>query len=66
MAAALTVFATGAVVALGLIALQEDPFSGVFRVSSAPLERVMTLPDTPSLPPSAQPPVAPSPPPAAK
>ena len=66
MAAALTVFATGAVVALGLIALQEDPFSGVFRVSSTPLERVLALPDTPTLPPSAQPPVAPSPPPAAK
>ncbi|RJF75019.1 DUF4239 domain-containing protein [Rhodopseudomonas palustris] len=66
MAAALTVFATGAVVALGLIALQEDPFSGVFRVSSAPLEHVITLPDTPTLPPSAQPPVKPSPPPAAK
>ncbi|MCP9630671.1 DUF4239 domain-containing protein [Rhodopseudomonas palustris] len=66
MTAALTVFATGAVVALGLIALQEDPFSGVFRVSAAPLERVLTLPDNPALPPSAQPPVAPSPPPAAK
>lgn len=66
MTAALTVFATGAIVALGLIALQEDPFSGVFRVSSAPLEHVLALPDTPTLPPSAQPPVAPSQPPAAK
>ncbi|MBI5129592.1 MAG: DUF4239 domain-containing protein [Rhodopseudomonas palustris] len=66
MLAALTVFATGAIVALGLIALQEDPFSGVFRVSAAPLERVLTLPDTPTLPPSALPPVAPTAPPAAK
>ncbi|MGX7741220.1 bestrophin-like domain [Rhodopseudomonas parapalustris] len=50
MAAALSVFATGAIVALGLIALQEDPFSGVFRVSPLPLEHVLSLPDTPELP----------------
>ncbi|RED28497.1 uncharacterized protein DUF4239 [Rhodopseudomonas thermotolerans] len=50
MLAALTVFATGAIVALGLIALQEDPFSGIFRVSAVPLEHVLSLPDTPELP----------------
>ncbi|ABE40615.1 DUF4239 domain-containing protein [Rhodopseudomonas pseudopalustris] len=50
MLAALTVFATGAIVALGLIALQEDPFSGVFRVSSVPIERLLLLPDTPQTP----------------
>jgi hypothetical protein len=43
MLAALTVFATGAIVALGLIALQEHPFDGAFRVSPAPLERLLTL-----------------------
>jgi hypothetical protein len=48
MLAALSVFATGAIVALGLIALQEDPFDGVFRVSSAPLARLLQLPDTPA------------------
>ncbi|HYN39728.1 MAG TPA: hypothetical protein VES39_10800, partial [Rhodospirillales bacterium] len=51
MLSALTVFATGAIVALGLIALQEDPFGGVFRVSPAPLERLLTLSDTPAPPP---------------
>ncbi|MFL9498932.1 hypothetical protein ACJMQP_02620 [Rhodopseudomonas palustris] len=55
MSAALSVFATGAIVALGLIALQEDPFSGVFQVSSIPLEHVLSLPDTPQLPPNAVP-----------
>ncbi|WP_047307099.1 DUF4239 domain-containing protein [Rhodopseudomonas palustris] len=59
MTAALTVFATGAIVALGLIALQEDPFSGIFRVSAVPLEHVLSLPDTPELPVS---PALPSPP----
>jgi len=34
---ALVVFSTAAVVALGLIALQEHPFDGVFRISPAPL-----------------------------
>ncbi|PZA09612.1 hypothetical protein DNX69_22865 [Rhodopseudomonas palustris] len=55
MIAALSVFATGAIVALGLIALQEDPFSGVFRVSPLPLEHVLSLPDTPELPPGPPP-----------
>jgi hypothetical protein len=45
MLAALTVFGTAAVVALGLIALQEHPFQGTFRVSPAPLERLLTLAD---------------------
>ena len=43
MLAALTVFSTGAVVALGLIALQEYPFEGAFRISPAPLERLLAL-----------------------
>jgi hypothetical protein len=46
MLAALTVFSTGAIVALGMIALQEDPFGGVFHVSSAPIERLLSLPET--------------------
>jgi hypothetical protein len=45
MLAALVVFGTAAVVALGLIALQEHPFQGTFRVSPAPLERLLELPD---------------------
>lgn len=45
MLAAVTVFSTAAVVALGLIALQEHPFQGAFRISPAPLERLLTLPD---------------------
>ena len=43
--AALTVFSTAAVVALGLIALQEHPFQGTFRVSPVPLERLLLLSD---------------------
>jgi len=43
--AALTVFSTAAVVALGLIALQEHPFQGAFRISPAPLERLLLLSD---------------------
>jgi hypothetical protein len=46
MLAALTVFCTGAVVALGLIALQEYPFEGAFRVSPAPFERLLALSET--------------------
>ncbi|WP_322517757.1 hypothetical protein SR870_09685 [Rhodopseudomonas palustris] len=67
MLAALTVFGTGAIVALGMIALQEDPFGGVFRVSSKPIERLLSLPDTVA-PPVApvSPPPAPAPPPAPK
>ncbi|MDB5656531.1 MAG: hypothetical protein JWQ94_4144 [Tardiphaga sp.] len=43
--AALTVFSTAAVVALGLIAMQEHPFQGTFRVPPAPLERLLLLSD---------------------
>lgn len=43
MFAALGVFASGSIVALGIIALQEHPFDGVFRVSPAPLEHLLTL-----------------------
>lgn len=46
MLTALLVFGTGAIVALGLIALQEHPFEGAFRVSPAPLERLLALPET--------------------
>jgi hypothetical protein len=35
---ALAVFSLAAVVVLGLIALQEDPFAGSIQVSPAPLE----------------------------
>ena len=45
MLAALTMFGTAAIVALGLIALQEHPFQGTFRVSPAPLERLLLLSD---------------------
>jgi hypothetical protein len=50
-AASLTVFSSAAIVALGMIALQEDPFGGVFQVSSAPLQRLVTLADFPQPPP---------------
>ncbi|WP_371423754.1 hypothetical protein [Tardiphaga sp.] len=43
MLLALSVFGSGAIVALGLIALQEHPFEGTFRVSPEPLERILTL-----------------------
>lgn len=43
MLAALTVFGTAAIVALGLIALQEHPFQGTFQVSPAPLQRLLAL-----------------------
>ena len=45
MLTALTVFATAAIVALGLIGLQEHPFNGAFQVSPAPLERLLALGD---------------------
>lgn len=41
--AALTVFSLAAVVTLGLIALQEHPFDGAFRVTPAPLEDLLKL-----------------------
>lgn len=39
--AAIVVFSTAAVVALGLIALQEQPFYGAIRISPAPLQQVL-------------------------
>ena len=39
--AAIAVFSTAAVVALGLIALQEQPFDGALRVSPAAIEQVL-------------------------
>lgn len=41
--AAMAVFTLGAVIALGLVALQEYPFSGHMRVSPMPLERALAL-----------------------
>lgn len=40
--AALTIFTIAAIVALGLIAIQEDPFDGAKQVSAAPLQRLLT------------------------
>uniref|UniRef100_Q07PS9 DUF4239 domain-containing protein n=1 Tax=Rhodopseudomonas palustris (strain BisA53) TaxID=316055 RepID=Q07PS9_RHOP5 len=51
MSAALTIFSSAAIIALGMIALQEDPFGGMFQVSPAPLQRLVSLPDYP-LPPT--------------
>ena len=39
--AAIAVFSTAAVVALGLIALQEQPFDGALRISPAAIEQVL-------------------------
>lgn len=47
MMTALAIFSSAAIVALGLIALQEDPFGGVLQVSAAPIERLLTLADFP-------------------
>ncbi|RAI40293.1 DUF4239 domain-containing protein [Rhodoplanes roseus] len=41
--AAMAVFTLGAVIALGLVALQEYPFSGDMRVSPVPIERAAEL-----------------------
>lgn len=40
-AAALAVFSVAAIIALGMIAIQEAPFDGALRISAAPLERVL-------------------------
>ncbi|RIK97019.1 MAG: hypothetical protein DCC74_08490 [Proteobacteria bacterium] len=51
---ALVVFSSAAVVVIGLVAVQEDPFNGVFRISPVPIERLQSLsvtvtpPDTPA------------------
>lgn len=49
---ALSVFSGAVVVALGIIALQEYPFYGTFRLSPAPIAQLQSLPDalTPPLP----------------
>ena len=39
--AAIVVSSTAAVVALGLIALQEQPFDGAIRILPAPLEQIL-------------------------
>ncbi len=43
--AALTVFSTAAVVALGIIALQEYPFNGAFQVANTPIAALQSLSD---------------------
>lgn len=43
--AALTLFSVAAVVALGIIALQEYPFDGAFRVANAPIATLQGLSD---------------------
>lgn len=42
-AAALTIFSLAAVLALGLIALQEQPFDGVLRIKPSALQDIQTL-----------------------
>ena len=39
--ASIALFSVAAVVALGLIALQEQPFDGALRISSAPLQELL-------------------------
>jgi hypothetical protein len=40
---ALAVFSSAAVVVIGLVAVQENPFNGAFHISPAPIERLQTL-----------------------
>jgi len=44
-AASMTVFSSAVIVTLGIIALQEYPFNGAFRVSPAPLAQLLSLPE---------------------
>lgn len=44
-AASMIVFSSAVVVTLGIIALQEYPFTGAFRVSPAPLTQLLVLPE---------------------
>jgi Protein of unknown function (DUF4239) len=44
--AALVVFSGAAVVALGIVALQEYPFYGTFKLSPAPIAQIQSLPET--------------------
>ncbi len=43
---ALVVFSSAAVVALGIVALQEYPFYGAFKLSPAPIAQFQSWPDT--------------------
>ncbi len=43
--ASLIVFSTAAVVALGILALQEYPFDGAFQVSPEPIKALQSLSD---------------------
>ena len=45
-AASMIVFSSAVVVTLGIIAMQEYPFNGAFHVSPAPLEQLLSLPET--------------------
>ena len=42
-AAAVAVFSVAAIIALGMIAIQEDPFDGALRLSPAPLESLVKI-----------------------
>ncbi len=58
MLTALAVFGSAAIVALGMIGLQEHPYEGAFKVSTTPLEHLLTLPDlgpASALPPAPKP-----------
>lgn len=44
--AALILFSSAAVVTLGIVALQEYPFYGAFKLSPAPIAQIKTLPET--------------------
>ncbi len=45
-AASMIVFSSAVVVTLGIVALQEYPFNGAFRVSPAPIAQLLSLPET--------------------
>lgn len=49
--ASMTVFSSAVIVTLGIIALQEYPFNGAFRVSPAPLTQLLSLPEAIAPPP---------------
>lgn len=44
--AALVLFSVASVVALGIVALQEYPFYGAFRLSPGPIAQIQSLPET--------------------
>jgi hypothetical protein len=45
-AASMIVFSSAVIVTLGIIALQEYPFNGAFRVSPTPIGQLLSLPET--------------------